>query len=309
MFRLLQQNLQGNEVQHLTPFCYKTTRPHTLILEDLMTLGFKMANRRDRLDLTHCTMALKGLAKFHAASVALYDKNPNSMDEYAENMYTENNRDMTMKFMAPTINTLADVVEKWPGFEEYADKIRGIIPKLWDRIMEIMKPVPGSLSVLNHGDFWVNNMMFHYCPETGKPDQVRFIDFQLSRYSTPALDLQYFIYSSLSEPVRCEYTEHLLEVYHTELRDTLKALGSDHHVYTIEQLKKEYEDRSFFGLFTACTLLSAVLADPAEALDMEGLSEDGSNLDSKSLEKSYSGRRYKEAFQKLLPHFERKGLL
>lgn len=309
MFSLLQQNIQGRHVQHFAPFFYKTSRPHTLILEDLMILGFKMANRHDRLDLLHCTVALKGLAKFHAASVALYDKNRNSMDDYVETIYTEKNRDMMLKFTASAVGTLANVVEKWSGFEEYGDKLRGILPTFCDRIMEIVKPVPDSLSVLNHGDFWVNNMMFHYCPETGKPDQVRFIDFQMSRYSTPVLDLQYFMYSSASEQVRSEYTEHLLQVYHTELQDTLRTLGSDHHIYTIEQMKKEYEERSLFGLITACTLLSAVLADPAEAFDMENINEDGSSMDSKSLEKPYSGRRYKEAFQKLLPHFERKGLL
>ena len=309
MFNFLQQNIQGREVQHLTPFCYKTSRPHTLVLEDLMTLGFRMANRHDRLDLLHCTLALKDLAKFHAASVALYDKNPNCMDEYVENMYTEKNRDAIMKFTDPTINALADVVEKWSGFEKYGDKLRLIIPTICDRIIELVKPIPDSLSVLTHGDFWVNNMMFHYCPETGKPDQVRFIDFQMARYSSPVLDLQYFIHTSASEQVRSEYTEHLLQMYHTELQDTLRKLGCYHHIYTFEQMKKEYEDRSLFGLITACTVLGAVLADPAEAFDMENIKEDGSQVDPKSLEKPYSGKRYREAFQKLLPHFERKGLL
>jgi RecA/RadA recombinase len=74
-------------------------------------------------------------------------------------------------------------------------------------------------------------------------------------------------------------------------------------------MKKEYEDRSLFGLITACTVLSAVLADPADAFDLENVKEDGSQMDSKSLEKPYSGRRYREAIQKLLPHFEMKGLL
>jgi hypothetical protein len=309
MFNFLQQNIEGREVQHLTPFCYKTSRPHTLILEDLMTLGFKMANRLGRLDLLHCTLALKGLAKFHAASVALHDKNPNSMDDYVENMYTEKNRHFIVKFTASTINALANVVERWSGFEKYGDKLRGVLPKFWDRTVDIVKPFPDSLSVLNHGDFWVNNMMFHYCPETGKPDQVRFIDFQVTRYTTPVLDLQYFIHTSASEQVRSEYTEHLLHVYHTELQDTLKTLGCDHHSYTFEQLKEEYDDRSFFGLITACTLLTIVLLDPAEASDLENTMEVGDNLDSKSLEKVYSGSRYKEAFQKLLPQFERKGLL
>ena len=307
MYNVLQQNIQGREVQHLTPFSYKTSRSHTLVLEDLMTLGFQMANRHDRLDSLHCTLALKGLAKFHAASVAVYDKNPNSMDDYAETIYTQKNFDAIMKFIPPSFNALANFVEKWSGFEKYGDKLRQIIPAICDRIVDIVKPVPDSLSVLTHGDFWVNNMMFHYCPETGKPDQVRFVDFQLTRYTTPVLDLQYFIYSSANEQVRSEHTEHLLQVYYTELRDTLKTLGCDHHTYTIEQMMKEYEDRSLFGLITTCTVLSAVLADPAEAIDMENVKEDGTDL--KFLEKPYTGRRYREALQKLLPHFERKGLL
>jgi hypothetical protein len=76
----------------------------------------------------------------------------------------------------------------------------------------------------------------------------------------------------------------------------------------LKQLKKEYEDRALFGLITACTVLSAVLADPAEAFDMDSLMEDISQMESTSLEKPYSGRRYKEALQYLLPHFERKGI-
>jgi hypothetical protein len=98
-------------------------------------------------------------------------------------------------------------------------------------------------------------------------------------------------------------------VYHTELQDTLRTLGCDHHIYTMEQLKKDYEDRSWFGLITACTLLTGVLADPADAFDLDNMVEDGNNVDSKSLEKMFSGSRYKEAFRNLLPQFERKGLL
>jgi len=96
-------------------------------------------------------------------------------------------------------------------------------------------------------------------------------------------------------------------VYHTELQDTLRKLGCDHHIYTIEKMKKEYEDRLLFGLITACIVLTVVLFDPADAFNLENKVEDGENLNSMSLEETYSGRRYKEAFQKLLPQFERKG--
>jgi hypothetical protein len=309
MMHLLQQNFQGRKFQHLAPFCYRTSRPHTLILEDLTSMGFKMADRRSRLDLLHCTLAIKGLARFHAMSVALHDKNPTSMDAYVEDMYTDKNRDMMSNFIRPSLEAIANAVEKWPGFVEYADKFRKIIPTTWDRLLEAVRPVSGSLSVLNHGDFWVNNMMFHYCPHTGKADDVRFIDFQISRYTSPAVDLLYFMYTSPSEEVRSEYTEFLLETYHRELRYILKVLGCEHHEFTIEQLKKEFEEKSFFGLITVCTILTAVLAEPTETFDMENLKDDGTSLDPANYERIYSGRRYKQAAQILLPHFQSKGLL
>jgi hypothetical protein len=309
MYCLLQQKHQGRQVQHLTPVCYKTSRPHTLILEDLTSMGFKMADRRARLDLHHSTLALKGLARFHAMSVALHEEDPSSMDAYVENIYTEQNREVTTNFLTSSISVLASVVEKWSGFEEYGDKLRGLIPTVWDRMVEIMKPAAGSLSVLNHGDCWVNNMMFHYCPFTGEADQVRFLDFQLSRYTSPALDLQYFMYTSPREDVRYEYTDHLLEEYLKELHHTLKFLGCEHRNFTIEQLKREFEERSFYGLIAACTVLTVTVAEPTETFDMENISEDGKNMDLKSIETVYSGSRYKQIFQELILHFEKKGLL
>jgi hypothetical protein len=87
------------------------------------------------------------------------------------------------------------------------------------------------------------------------------------------------------------------------------VLVCEHHQFTIDKLKKEFEDKSFFGLFAACTTLSAVLAEPTEIYDMENIKEDGSTVDSKSVERTFSGNRYKEAVQKLIPHFEKKGLL
>jgi hypothetical protein len=242
-------------------------------------------------------------------SVALHDKNPNSMNSYAESMYIDKNREFIYNLMESSANALANVVEKWPGFEEYGDKFRKVIPTTWDRLVEAVKPVSGALSVLNHGDFWVNNMMFHYCPNTGKVDDVRFFDFQISRYTTPVLDLLYFIYSSPSEDVRSEYTEFLLETYHKEMHNILKVLGCEHHKFTIEELKKEFEEKSFFGLIIIFNILPAVLAEPADAFDRENLKEDGTTSDLKHLERTFSGSRYKEALQKLIPHFESKGHL
>ncbi|XP_011705556.1 PREDICTED: uncharacterized protein LOC105460755 [Wasmannia auropunctata] len=48
--------------------------PMLLMIEDLTPLGFRMADRISGLDLAHSILALRVLARFHAASVAVCEK-------------------------------------------------------------------------------------------------------------------------------------------------------------------------------------------------------------------------------------------
>lgn len=48
--------------------------PVFLAIEDLAPLGFKMANRIQGLDMEHCLIAIRGLARFHASSVRVIEK-------------------------------------------------------------------------------------------------------------------------------------------------------------------------------------------------------------------------------------------
>jgi len=59
------------------------------VLEDLCAEGFKMAERRKGLDLAHCLLIMRLLAKFHAASVVLHDQEPESMSIYEQDVFSE----------------------------------------------------------------------------------------------------------------------------------------------------------------------------------------------------------------------------
>lgn len=48
--------------------------PTLLVMEDLAPLGYRMACRQTGLDLSHCILAIRGLARFHATSIALCEK-------------------------------------------------------------------------------------------------------------------------------------------------------------------------------------------------------------------------------------------
>jgi hypothetical protein len=58
-------------------------------MEDLCAEGFKMAERRQGLDLAHCLLTMRRVAKFHAASVVLHDQDPDSMAIYDQSIYSE----------------------------------------------------------------------------------------------------------------------------------------------------------------------------------------------------------------------------
>lgn len=291
-----------------------TNMDNVIVLEDLQQLGYKMANRHTGLDLEHCEMTVRALARFHAVSVALYKSDPACMDMYSESLYrdTEEGRERIDAHLTYSLQNLASRVEKWPGYEPCADKIRKMIPTAVDQMIKFLQPKKDSLNVLNHADCWVNNIMFHYSQETGKVDDIRFVDFQLARFSSPVLDLQYFLCTSTSDEVRFRQRDHLLSEYHAEFRDTLEVLDLDPDQYTLEQLKEEFEETEGFGLLVVCTMLWAMLARTCDVPDFSQLTEEDwkpSETTWQQFDKALSGSRYREVMQTFLRHYENKGIL
>nr|CAD7577064.1 unnamed protein product [Timema californicum] len=305
MYTLLEYKVGVEVFKPFAPMPFKSHRPETIILEDLAEKGFKMANRRERLDLNHCVLALKALGRFHALSVAIIEEEPSILENYPESMFKESMKEMNEQFVPVILESLAAVVDKWPGYEPFGEKIRGHKKNCVDILLELVKPKEGVLNVLNHGDFWVNNMLFKYSEETGEVDDIRMIDFQIVRYGSPALDLHYFLLSSTNDEVRDDQLDFLLEEYHRSLASNLQLLGLNPDLLSIETLKKQFEDYWFFGFYSACFLFSVIVADPSEALEFDSMTkEDLETGKANPMAKAYNGKNFKIAFQKLLRFLE-----
>jgi len=52
-----------------------------------------------------------------------------------------------------------------------------------------------DFNVLNHGDFWSNNMMFSH-DSFGNIKDIYMVDFQIPKYGSVAQDLYYFLMTS-----------------------------------------------------------------------------------------------------------------
>ncbi|KAJ8879477.1 hypothetical protein PR048_020085 [Dryococelus australis] len=77
------------------------------------------------------------------------------------------------------------------------------------QLAQLKYPKNTKMVVLNHGDFWLNNILFKYS-ESGEIEDVK---FQLTYFASPAVDLHYFLTASPCSDVRDEGTDMLIKQY------------------------------------------------------------------------------------------------
>lgn len=74
-------------------------------------------------------------------------------------------------------------------------------------------------------DYHGNNMMFQKDKETGEVTKQIMIDFQVTRYGNPCLDLHYYIFSSVQQAVRVSRIKDILKIYLDTFNNVCESLG------------------------------------------------------------------------------------
>ena len=145
---------------------------------------------------------------------------------------------------------------------ENIQKCRRFFDQTANETLDIMfekSPSP-EVHTLCHGDFWSNNIMFHYAEEKdesssksesepGKrtPIDLILIDFQLINYSNPCYDLVYFLYINTDLAFRDNHLNDVLKLYYNEFSQYFpKDIDGCSEVnklinYTFEKVSSKYE--------------------------------------------------------------------
>lgn len=97
------------------------------------------------------------------------------------------------------------------------------------------------------------------------------LDFQISVYKSPAIDLNYFLYASLSEDVLINHREQLLKEYLSVLTSTMKRIGCKTlppSMADLERILHKYEIYSLFATFICLPIMSGDKKDAKSIEEM-----------------------------------------
>ncbi|KAL7648271.1 UNVERIFIED_CONTAM: hypothetical protein RMT77_000177 [Armadillidium vulgare] len=249
------------------------------ISENLRTQGFVLHDRMKGQDLNHALLVVEELGRFHASSLLLEETiAPKTFLETYDNFeepYLKVNSPSFKPFdviLASQAEGAIKFLKSLPKYEKCVNWLKTNGPSFGKIYLEAFIPNK-PFDVLVHGDSWTNNMLFKY-DEKNKPIDIRFVDLQCSRKSSPAVDLIYFFDSSLDGDVRSKYFNDLLFAYYQSFSRVLN-LAQMTVPFSFKELQNEVEKRKIFGLVTGIFIVQGVLfANEDEIWDFNKLTDD-----------------------------------
>uniref|UniRef100_A0AAG5CYM7 CHK kinase-like domain-containing protein n=1 Tax=Anopheles atroparvus TaxID=41427 RepID=A0AAG5CYM7_ANOAO len=246
-----------------------------IAMEDLGQFGFGTASRAEGVGLEDCMRCMRSLGRFHALSLALKDQEPDRFHTLVqhhveETYYAARLKSWYNNFMQVQLDVTRDALAReCPGSEVKRRVNKFFDCDLYDH-MVYLTHTRNQNSVINHGDCWMPNFMFH-----DKSSDVRVVDFQLARYSSPVLDISFFVYSCTSQALREAHYQDLLEAYHGSLAELLRELGSNpDEVFPFSELTKELKQYARFGCGMGIESIPFSLLDESEVPDLDKITGD-----------------------------------
>uniref|UniRef100_A0AAG5CN56 CHK kinase-like domain-containing protein n=1 Tax=Anopheles atroparvus TaxID=41427 RepID=A0AAG5CN56_ANOAO len=258
-----------------------------LVMEDVSARGF-IPGPRLNLDQCHLQLMARKVAQFHACSYALRIGGQSDQLRGLVKRIIPLNFIQDGKIFFESYDVVFKVVferlfrylDGRPELLE-SDCVRGRIETLKQRygttpseLMQRCLERDDTYSVILHGDYNRNNVLFRYGTE-GAPSDVMLIDFQENRYGSPALDLSFYMYMNMPpEEWANGGWEQLLAVYHEELMRCICELvqlppsHSSLEPYRFDRMATHLRRHFIYGAIIAIKFLPCMLASEQEVQEI-----------------------------------------
>uniref|UniRef100_A0A182TC40 CHK domain-containing protein n=1 Tax=Anopheles maculatus TaxID=74869 RepID=A0A182TC40_9DIPT len=270
-------HVRGRTEVAFGPRCLKhSTEPtEVLVLEDLRERQFVMVSRQQGMDMDHTRLVLRRLAQFHAASVVLAQERGPFGALFKEGLVSEKGRAMSEPFHKAQAEFFHKVLHGWSEQEGfYADLMKHWGMDMFDALLNITRADPTKFNVLNHGDMWCNNVLFHYNANSELSD-ILLIDYQLSYWSSPAMDLLYFIFTSVNGDFKLSQMDYMIQYYHENLIECLNFLEYSGKLPLLKDLHSDIIEHHLFGLMISFSILPVCLMEKSDDASMDIMMDQG----------------------------------
>uniref|UniRef100_T1GSN8 CHK kinase-like domain-containing protein n=1 Tax=Megaselia scalaris TaxID=36166 RepID=T1GSN8_MEGSC len=250
----------------------------SILFEDLSKNNFTMEDRIKGLNFKQTKLVLQKVAKMHAASAVLKEKEPNVFENCDRGIFNKYTRGFSPYFEANT-RICGELFSNMEGFEYIGEKLLKLVPHLMDYGEEAYQPDPSHFNVLY---------------------------FQLSSWGSPAIDLFYLFSTSLQKDIRGR-TDELIQYYYYELLNTLKKLKFKGKIPTLTELRSQLLMKSFIGFTAAIASQPVMLNSETEDADFHAMMKnDERGVKFKNL--LFQNPLIQESLKSSLPYFERLGV-
>lgn len=274
---------------------YDVDQDHFLIvMEDLLQSGYSMWDRFKPVDFDHAALTMQHLGRFHGVSFAMRNQQPEIFQEFRglTDIFKDrfqNEKDTFLNMFHMSFERAIECL--LPEDRVEFEKMTALKGTFIQEMRECIGPVE-PFSVVNHGDCWGNNLMFTHSEvgmervvesvlirrsfqDNGRPKKVCFIDWQASRFSSPVLDICFYVFSTTEQGLRQRHYEELLDIYYQSLEVTVRKLGSDpERLFPLEEFRKQLKTLSRYGVIMAPVLLQIITANPIDIPDLDAASKD-----------------------------------
>lgn len=246
-----------------------------IIMEDLRDNGYRMWDKYTPINFEHARLLMMALGRLHAISFAMKLKKPELFEKFTDlkDIFVELISDENMKMfleqsMTKCVDTLhPDDIKNRSRFLRIAEHPTDTMASCVDQ--ETAEPY----AVFNHGDCWMNNFLYNYT-KRGTPTDIVLIDWQISRYCSPVIDLVYFIFICTDKQMRAKHFDELLSIYHRSLKELLDHLGGDTMVqFPFTALLRHLKRFGKMGILSACFAVPMLQAKKENLPDMDALAE------------------------------------
>ncbi|KAE8573475.1 uncharacterized protein [Halyomorpha halys] len=245
---------------------YGFLNPHhpevsVLIFHNIKYAGFRKSESSIFLNYEHISLAIKTIAKFHAASYILKHENKNKYLELTNKInkckYTPEN---TSNF---DLTNFISIKRGISGFnKKYGKQV------LLENFLQFLKsPIQlrnqmleseDDFRVICHGDFCNNNIMYKY-DNKGKPTECALFDFQLCKYGSLSTDLAFYLCMHTDPETRERCWDDFLKIYWVTLR---KNVPASIEVPDCETFLAHFATRAIYG-YTICSFFLPMVLEPS----------------------------------------------